>query len=153
MTKKIMTVLTLSLLLSLGNGLPARAETLPAISTTEYTIIEETPSIQPRKIDKGGTFKLAGKQSFQYSFQTGSLTKPQHNAFTTVVKIIKSTTPLLITITNDKGYYYSKEITKSTTFTTKNCNPDAKYTVKFSTNGYNVDDSVSGTFSITSFCN
>ena len=31
MKKKIMTVLTLSLLLSLGNGLPARAETLPAI--------------------------------------------------------------------------------------------------------------------------
>lgn len=81
------------------------------------------------------------------------MTKPQHNAFTTVVKIIKSTTPLLITITNDKGYYYSKEITKSTIFTIKNCNPDAKYTVKFSINGYNTDDSVSGTFSITSFCN
>ena len=112
----------------------------------------EAEGVEPRKIDTSGSFSLSVGPGFEKSFKVGNLIGADHDAFKVKVTINSgATTPLVVTITSDNGYYYSKNITSDTTITVKNCDPDEKYTVKFSTNAYDVTEHVSGKYYITSY--
>ena len=84
----------------------------------------ETEGVEPRKVDTSGSFSLSAGQSFKKSFKVGNLIGADHDAFN--VKV-------------------------DTTITVKNCDPDEKYTVKFSTDAYDATEHISGKYYITSY--
>lgn len=123
--------------------------------TDEMSMRDETTTyteVEPRGVDTSGTYSLTVGKSLKKSFKVGNLIKEDHNAFNVKVTVNSGfTTPLIVTITSEDGYYYSKEITSDTTITVKNCDPDDKYTVEFSTNAYDVTEYISGKYNITSY--
>ena len=112
----------------------------------------ETEGVEPRKVDTSGSFSLSAGQSFKKSFKVGNLIGADHDAFNVKVKINSgATADLIVTITSDDGYYYSENITSDTTITVKNCDPDEKYTVEFSTEAYDATEHIGGKYYITSY--
>ena len=147
MKKKFLMVL-MSAMMVTGNMSMVNAAEYENETNMEAEYIEA----EPRGVDRNGNYSLSVGQSFEESFKVGNFIKEDHNTFNVKVEVDSgATATLIVTITSKDGFYHTQKVTSDTTITIEDCDPDDKYTVKFSTNAKNTSESISGKYYITSY--